>query len=431
MTIRRVIVIGDKTTHGGIVLQGSHSMFADGKNVAVEGSLVACPQCNGNFPIIEGSPFMHSNGKRVALEGMRTACGAELIASQNKMKIDDGFSSDCYIPTSFTPVPTSTSNFGRKDALKDNSIEDGNQLQYTHYFILKDEQGKPLSNIAYIAKSKTSEHKGKLDANGKTKIISTGVNPEELELFIEINSNNKKRERYITKAVSDVKDKDSFTEYTVSEEKAEIIFIGGAGDQESYYGAGPTRLIRYAERVLYEECGNFNMAHLVIPHIISYSKVYGENNLNELENKLDKSNVIYIVGHSLGGWNGAHLATILANKGYTVRMLVTLDPVGTGVIVGTISGIYWKPETHPKAEKWINVRAESDSFFDISDTIANLGGQWNITSGPIINETVNATHANTVAIFTTKLSTGLSALDYIIQDLQENLSWQEESLSFF
>lgn len=96
MVIRRVI-IGDKTTHGGIVLQGSHSMFADGKNAAVEGSLVACSQCKSNFPIIEGSPFMRSNGKRVALEGMKTACGAELIASQNKMKIDDGFSSDHYI----------------------------------------------------------------------------------------------------------------------------------------------------------------------------------------------------------------------------------------------------------------------------------------------------------------------------------------------
>lgn len=39
---------------------------------------------------------MRSNGKCVALEGMKTACGAELelIASQNKIKIDDGFSSD-------------------------------------------------------------------------------------------------------------------------------------------------------------------------------------------------------------------------------------------------------------------------------------------------------------------------------------------------
>lgn len=431
MAIRRVIVIGDKTTHGGTVLQGSHSMFADGKNVAVEGSLVACPQCKGNFPIIEGSPLMRSNGKCVALEGMKTACGAELIASQNKMKIDDGFSSDYYIPTSFTSVSTSTSDFSGKNSLKDSSIEDDNQIQYTHYFILKDEQGKPLSNITYIAKSKTSEHKGKLDTNGKTKIISTGVNPEELELFIEITSNNKKRERYITKAVSDVKDKNSFTEYTVSEEKAEIIFVGGAGDQESYYGAGPTGLINYAEIALNNECNKFDMTQLIIPHIISYSKVYGENNLNELENKLDKSNVIYIVGHSLGGWNGAHLATILTNKGYTVRMLVTLDPVGTGVVVGTISGIYWKPETNPKAEKWINVRAESDKFFDMSDVIANLGGQWNITSGPTINGTVNTTHANTVAIFTTKLSTGLSALDYVIKDLQENLSWQEESLPLF
>ena len=34
MSARRVIVIGDKTTHGGTVLQGSQTMTAGGKSVA-------------------------------------------------------------------------------------------------------------------------------------------------------------------------------------------------------------------------------------------------------------------------------------------------------------------------------------------------------------------------------------------------------------
>ena len=88
MSIRAVIVIGDKTTHGGTVLQGSQTMTAGDKSVARRGDLVACPQCKGNFPIIEGSSKMSANGRGVALEGMKTACGAELIASQSMMKAE-------------------------------------------------------------------------------------------------------------------------------------------------------------------------------------------------------------------------------------------------------------------------------------------------------------------------------------------------------
>ncbi|QEH45132.1 PAAR domain-containing protein [Aggregatibacter actinomycetemcomitans] len=96
MAIRRAIVIGDKTTHGGTVPQDSYDMSVNGKNISLEGDLVACPQCKGNFPIIEGSPFMSSNGRGVALEGMKIACGAVLIASQNLMKADWLWRFSCY-----------------------------------------------------------------------------------------------------------------------------------------------------------------------------------------------------------------------------------------------------------------------------------------------------------------------------------------------
>ncbi|MBN6069207.1 PAAR domain-containing protein [Aggregatibacter actinomycetemcomitans] len=89
MSIRRVIVIGDKTTHGGTVLQGSHTITAGGKNIALQGDLVTCPQCKGNFHIAEGSSKMSANGKGVALEGMKTTCGAELIASQSLVKAEE------------------------------------------------------------------------------------------------------------------------------------------------------------------------------------------------------------------------------------------------------------------------------------------------------------------------------------------------------
>ncbi|WP_018652930.1 PAAR domain-containing protein [Actinobacillus capsulatus] len=89
MSARRIIVIGDKTSHGGTVLQGSHSMTAGGKNIALQGDLVACPKCKGNYPIAEGSSKMSANGRGVALEGMRTSCGAELIASQSLVRAEE------------------------------------------------------------------------------------------------------------------------------------------------------------------------------------------------------------------------------------------------------------------------------------------------------------------------------------------------------
>lgn len=89
MSVRRVIVIGDKTSHGGTVLQGSHSMTAGGKNIALQGDLVACPRCKGNYPIAEGSSKMSANGRGVALDGMKTTCGAELIASQSFVSAEE------------------------------------------------------------------------------------------------------------------------------------------------------------------------------------------------------------------------------------------------------------------------------------------------------------------------------------------------------
>lgn len=77
-----IIRQGDKTSHGGTVIEGSPSDICHGKAIAFIGHKTACPQCKGNFPIVEGAPTTTFYGKGVALAGMKTACGAVLIASQ-------------------------------------------------------------------------------------------------------------------------------------------------------------------------------------------------------------------------------------------------------------------------------------------------------------------------------------------------------------
>lgn len=84
MAGKAVILQGDSTSHGGVVLQGSPIMQFRGKNVALVGHQVACPLCKGVFPIVTGAPTVLVGGLPLALEGMKTACGADLIASQHE-----------------------------------------------------------------------------------------------------------------------------------------------------------------------------------------------------------------------------------------------------------------------------------------------------------------------------------------------------------
>ncbi|MFL6656657.1 MAG: PAAR domain-containing protein [Massilia sp.] len=77
-----IIRIGDSTSHGGKVLEGSLTDICMGKPIAFIGHKVQCPMCRGAYPIIEGAPVTTIFGKGVALAGMKTSCGAVLIASQ-------------------------------------------------------------------------------------------------------------------------------------------------------------------------------------------------------------------------------------------------------------------------------------------------------------------------------------------------------------
>lgn len=83
-----IIRKGDKTSHGGTVLEGFSNHNLDGIPAAGKGHMVSCPQCKGTFPIIEGVESYKVDGVPVAIENMRTACGATLIASQSNRCIE-------------------------------------------------------------------------------------------------------------------------------------------------------------------------------------------------------------------------------------------------------------------------------------------------------------------------------------------------------
>ncbi len=77
------IRLGDKTSHGGTVIEASPHTTSGDKAVARMGDKTTCPLTgHGSNPIASGDATCIVDGKPVARHGDKTACGATLIASQ-------------------------------------------------------------------------------------------------------------------------------------------------------------------------------------------------------------------------------------------------------------------------------------------------------------------------------------------------------------
>jgi len=99
--MRPFIVIGDKTDHGGVVVQGSPSSDAYGKAVARVGDQVTCPRRgHGLTTIVTGDPTMIVDGRPAARHGDKCACGAMLLSSQALAAIIEGSSAAAAASTS-------------------------------------------------------------------------------------------------------------------------------------------------------------------------------------------------------------------------------------------------------------------------------------------------------------------------------------------
>ena len=77
-----IIVIGDRTSHGGTVITADYTSDINGKYIARVGDMTVCPRCRGTFPITTGASDTIFSPQPVACDGDKTACGATLISSQ-------------------------------------------------------------------------------------------------------------------------------------------------------------------------------------------------------------------------------------------------------------------------------------------------------------------------------------------------------------
>lgn len=78
-----LIVMGDRTSHGGTVISADMTFDINGKCVARIGDMTVCPKCKGVFPIKSGAnDLVDGDGNGYARHMDETECGAKLISSQ-------------------------------------------------------------------------------------------------------------------------------------------------------------------------------------------------------------------------------------------------------------------------------------------------------------------------------------------------------------
>jgi pimeloyl-ACP methyl ester carboxylesterase len=204
----------------------------------------------------------------------------------------------------------------------------------------------------------------------------------------------------------------------VVKKKVVIFYIGGAADKEVYYFQGPFHNIALVRDFFDLLVTDLDKRLLHSSYYLDYAEAKGADDIqkNVIDQIADKGSPVYIVGHSLGGWNGAHLSTLLAEKGFNVEMLITLDPVGEGVLVSLGSDIYFSTPK-PVAKFWVNLRA-NPKVPDQSDKVASFGERWTVTSGPDLNYVADINHYDAKKMFLAPLKDKKSAADLMLDSIR-------------
>lgn len=147
--IKYYICIGDRTTGGGVVVEGNVSTIILGKPVASVGMKAIC--CNRPQTILQGWVGHLDHGKQIAYDGCLLSCGHKVVASQNLM----GWSDD----NSESTIPEQIMSTAQK---------------HHEFFTLHDDAGNPVVNQKYRLSSEDGSFiDGYTNAKGQTEHLWT------------------------------------------------------------------------------------------------------------------------------------------------------------------------------------------------------------------------------------------------------------------
>lgn len=140
---RPFIVLGDTTSHGGVVVGSTQLTDTHGKRLARVGDQVTCPKKgHGTTVIVTGDPSMIVDGAPVARHGDRCACGAVLISSQVVSTVSDEAGGDV-----FSAASSTQDGPFRSDHLNDHIIDARDLEQF--FEVLDASTGEPVEHLRY------------------------------------------------------------------------------------------------------------------------------------------------------------------------------------------------------------------------------------------------------------------------------------------
>lgn len=183
------IVKGDKTSHGGTVIEGDPTFETHGKPVALVGHMTTCSKCKeGPFPIVTGAPDFVSNDRPVARHGDRTACGASLISGQ----FVSMWSAERSAATTTGTLPGQRTEIRQAMPASLIGAHGGGSTGPTlaeqfgkRFLVTNSESGEPMAHRKFIAVVGGSEREGTTDGNGYANVDAKPGESIELHLIFE------------------------------------------------------------------------------------------------------------------------------------------------------------------------------------------------------------------------------------------------------
>jgi uncharacterized Zn-binding protein involved in type VI secretion len=174
--MRKVIRLGDPTTHGGAVVGAAANYTMDGVPVARMGDMCTCPiRGHSGCTIVEGDPAWLIGGLPVALEGHHTSCGAVLISTFGRLERshEESRAADGGLPSAATQI-----NASHRDTAM--------PLYDDRYVIHCAATGEALKQVEYaIRRADGSIEYGTTDEQGHTHLLSAVAQEEQIAIYIE------------------------------------------------------------------------------------------------------------------------------------------------------------------------------------------------------------------------------------------------------
>jgi uncharacterized Zn-binding protein involved in type VI secretion len=172
--MRRVIRLGDRTSHGGYVVSATSHFTVMGMDVARLGDKCTCPKKgHNNCYIVEGDPDWTIDGVPVALEGHKLSCGAVLISSMPNAGREDWGGAAAAFSQMIVGSDKSVSSVVAADLFNEK------------FQLLDEDTGKPLANVEYaILRESGDIEDGRTDEDGHTHLLSATADSEFVDIFV-------------------------------------------------------------------------------------------------------------------------------------------------------------------------------------------------------------------------------------------------------